>query len=163
MVFGFPYLDTLKICQRSEWGPGVHFMGRGDTKDMQALEKLLQKEEISGIFTGTLHVEGRIGCSCESLDRLFMLKDPITPVVVDLPSPPPPVPIRPLPFTEFPSNPLLQVPDLKHLVELGRRYNFPVVVDDTVGNVHNLNLTGGSHGADVVVSSLTKLFSGKGA
>jgi cystathionine beta-lyase/cystathionine gamma-synthase len=37
-----------------------------------------------------------------------------------------------------------------------------VVVDDTVGNVHNLNLMGGSHGADVVVSSLTKLFSGKG-
>lgn len=53
VVFGFPYLDTLKICQRSEWGPGVHFMGRGDLKDMQALERLLQKEDISGVFTGT--------------------------------------------------------------------------------------------------------------
>jgi hypothetical protein len=93
VVFGFPYLDTLKICQRSEWGPGVHFMGRGDTKDMHALEKLLQKEDISGIFTGTCELEGPIDCSCESLDRSLMLKDPITPVVVDLLSPPPPFPI----------------------------------------------------------------------
>lgn len=91
-----------------------------------------------------------------SLVDVVGYRAPLSPVSCSPLCPPPP-------STEFPSNPLLQVPDLKHLVELGRRYSFPVVVDDTVGNVHNLNLTGGSHGADVVVSSLTKLFSGKGA
>lgn len=66
-------------------------------------------------------------------------------------------------FTEFPSNPLLQCPDLKRLTELARKHGFPVVVDDTIANFHNVDLLNGPHAADVTVTSLTKLFSGRGA
>ena len=62
-------------------------------------------------------------------------------------------------FCEFPSNPLLRTPDLRRIWRLANRYNFVVVVDETIGNylnVHTLPY------ADVVVSSLTKIFSGEG-
>jgi len=119
VVFGFTYVDTLKICLRKEWNShGVHFLGKGDAADLKTLENILEKEEIMGIFT------------------------------------------------EFPSNPLLQNPDLGKLTELGRKHGFPVVVDDTISNFHNVDLMraegGGEGGVDVCVSSLTKLFSGKG-
>ncbi|GLA52059.1 hypothetical protein AnigIFM63604_008688 [Aspergillus niger] len=60
-------------------------------------------------------------------------------------------------FCEFPGNPLLKCPDLKRIKKLADTYDFAVVVDDTIGtsiNVHVLPY------ADVVVSSLTKIFSG---
>lgn len=60
-------------------------------------------------------------------------------------------------FCEFPGNPLLKCPDLKRIRKLADTYDFAVVVDDTIGtsiNVHVLPY------ADVVVSSLTKIFSG---
>jgi cystathionine gamma-synthase len=60
-------------------------------------------------------------------------------------------------FTEFPSNPLLKSPDLLRIRELADKYDFAVVVDESVGNFINVNVL--SH-ADVVVSSLTKAFSG---
>ena len=60
-------------------------------------------------------------------------------------------------FTEFPSNPLLNSPDLQRIRQLGTKYSFAVVVDETVGNFINTNVL--PH-ADVVVSSLTKIFSG---
>ncbi|PWY66177.1 cystathionine gamma-synthase [Aspergillus eucalypticola CBS 122712] len=60
-------------------------------------------------------------------------------------------------FTEFPGNPLLKAPDLKRIRSLADRYNFAVVVDETVGNFLNINVL--SY-ADIVVSSLTKIFSG---
>ncbi|RDW87199.1 cystathionine gamma-synthase [Aspergillus mulundensis] len=60
-------------------------------------------------------------------------------------------------FTEFPGNPLLKAPDLKRIRALADKYDFAVVVDETVGNFLNINVL--SH-ADVVVSSLTKIFSG---
>ncbi|KAM3573036.1 hypothetical protein VYU27_004969 [Nannochloropsis oceanica] len=123
VVFGFTYLDTLKICLRKEWNShGVHFLGRGDVADLKTLEGILKEEEIMAVFT------------------------------------------------EFPSNPLLQCPDLGKLTELGREYGFPVVVDDTISNFDNVDLMGaergreggGYGGIDMSVSSLTKLFSGKG-
>jgi len=117
VVFGFTYLDTLKICLRKEWNAhGVHFLGKGDARDLSVLEELLEKKEVMAVFT------------------------------------------------EFPSNPLLQNPDLSRLVALGRRYGFPVVVDDTISNFHNVDLMrvgGAGGGVDMCVSSLTKLFSGK--
>jgi cystathionine gamma-synthase len=61
-------------------------------------------------------------------------------------------------FCEFPGNPLLKSPDLRRIRELADKYNFAVVVDETVGsflNVHVLPY------ADIVVSSLTKVFSGE--
>jgi cystathionine gamma-synthase len=60
-------------------------------------------------------------------------------------------------FAEFPTNPLLKSPDLKRIHELGQKYDFIVVVDETVGNFINVNVL---PLADVVVSSLTKIFSG---
>lgn len=60
-------------------------------------------------------------------------------------------------FCEFPGNPLLKSPDLERIRKLADRYDFAVVIDETIGNflnVHVLSI------ADVVVSSLTKVFSG---
>ncbi|EXJ89792.1 cystathionine gamma-synthase [Capronia epimyces CBS 606.96] len=60
-------------------------------------------------------------------------------------------------FTEFPSNPLLNSPDLVRIRRLADKYGFAVVVDETVGNYINTDVL--SH-ADIVASSLTKVFSG---
>lgn len=60
-------------------------------------------------------------------------------------------------FCEFPSNPLLKSPDLRRIRALADEYNFAVVIDETVGNFLNVNVL---PYADVVVSSLTKIFSG---
>ncbi|KAL5361874.1 pyridoxal phosphate-dependent transferase [Aspergillus floccosus] len=60
-------------------------------------------------------------------------------------------------FTEFPGNPLLKAPDLKRIRILADKYDFAVVVDETVGNFLNINVL---PYADIVVSSLTKVFSG---
>jgi cystathionine gamma-synthase len=60
-------------------------------------------------------------------------------------------------FTEFPSNPLLRSPDLTRLRALADKYDFPIVVDDSIGNFVNVEIL---PFADIVVTSLTKLFSG---
>ncbi|ANB13665.1 Str2p [Sugiyamaella lignohabitans] len=61
-------------------------------------------------------------------------------------------------FCEFPSNPLLKSPDLVNIRRLADKYNFAVVVDETVGNFVNIHVLPYS---DIVVSSLTKVFSGE--
>ncbi|KAJ3416781.1 hypothetical protein HDV05_000155 [Chytridiales sp. JEL 0842] len=60
-------------------------------------------------------------------------------------------------FCEFPSNPLLKTVDLKRVRRLADQYDFLVVVDETVGNFVNVGVL---EWADIVVSSLTKVFSG---
>jgi cystathionine gamma-synthase len=60
-------------------------------------------------------------------------------------------------FCEFPSNPLLVTPDLKRLRQLADKYDFAIVIDETIGNFIN---TAVLDSADIVVSSLTKIFSG---
>jgi cystathionine gamma-synthase len=60
-------------------------------------------------------------------------------------------------FCEFPSNPLLVSPDMARISQLAERYDFAVVVDESIGNFLNVNVL---PYADVIVSSLTKLFSG---
>jgi len=125
VVFGFPYLDTLKMMRRVELNPGGHhFFGHGSEEDMDSLEELL-KERSSGDKTD----KKMIGAV----------------------------------FTEFPTNPLLKVPNLRRLHRLSRQYGFVLVVDDTVGNFANVDLF---HSADVQVdilcTSLTKIFSGTG-
>lgn len=61
-------------------------------------------------------------------------------------------------FTEVPCNPLIVTPDLKRLSGILRKYKVPLVVDDTLGTPHNLEVL--PH-ADIVVHSLTKFFSGQ--
>ncbi len=62
-------------------------------------------------------------------------------------------------FTEFPSNPLLAVPDLARLSELCHAHNLPLVVDETIAGLGNVDVL---KAADVICSSLTKSFSGVG-
>lgn len=106
--FGFPYTDTLKILEK--WGPGVMFLGRGDTADLDTLEAYLASGE-----------------------KLLAL------------------------FCECPSNPLLRTPPLKRLRELADRYKFLIIIDETIGNFINVRIC---QYADMIVSSLTKVFSG---
>jgi cystathionine gamma-synthase len=60
-------------------------------------------------------------------------------------------------YTEIPSNPNLSSPDLGRLRKLADMYGFLLVVDDTVGSFCNIDVLGV---ADIVVTSLTKSFSG---
>jgi len=109
VMFGFPYTDTLKIL--SKFGAGVEFFPRGDTQDLSALAKLLDEEEIAGIFC------------------------------------------------EFPSNPLLNVPDLPALHTMAGAHRVPVIVDDTIGTFFNVDVL--PH-TDLIATSLTKAISGEG-
>ncbi|KAI0743000.1 PLP-dependent transferase [Daedaleopsis nitida] len=61
-------------------------------------------------------------------------------------------------FTEFPFNPRLRSPNLPRLRELADKYAFAIVVDDTIGNFINVQVL---QYADIVVSSLSKIFSGE--
>lgn len=60
-------------------------------------------------------------------------------------------------FCECPSNPLLKTPNLVRIRKLADKFNFAVVVDETVGNFINIHVL---PFADMVASSLTKVFSG---
>lgn len=60
-------------------------------------------------------------------------------------------------FCEFPSNPLLKSPNLQRLRKLADQHGFVIVVDETIGNFINVDVL---PYADIVVSSLTKVFSG---
>ena len=60
-------------------------------------------------------------------------------------------------FCEFPGNPLLKSPNLRRLRSLADKYDFAMVIDETIGNFLNVNVL---PFADVIVSSLTKVFSG---
>ncbi len=62
-------------------------------------------------------------------------------------------------FCETPMNPLLTSPDLPRLRSLADRYGFLLVVDDTLSACINADVL---PLADVVVTSLTKYFSGYG-
>jgi cystathionine gamma-synthase len=61
-------------------------------------------------------------------------------------------------MTEFPSNPLLRSADLPRLRRLADKYDFLIIVDETVGNLVNVKIM---QYADIAVSSLTKVFSGE--
>lgn len=134
VVFGFPYLDTLKIMSRTEWHVGqVHFLGLGEEQDYLKLEEILQQGVIPGSPDGARKKNKVMGI-----------------------------------FTEMPSNPLMKCPDLARLTRLTNQYNTALVVDDTIGNIANLNLFDGGKDdtskvrIDMLVTSLTKIFSGVG-
>ena len=60
-------------------------------------------------------------------------------------------------FCEIPSNPLCATPNLHRIRSLADQYHFAVVCDDTIGTFVNVDVL---PYADVVVTSLTKMFSG---
>jgi cystathionine gamma-synthase len=62
-------------------------------------------------------------------------------------------------FCEFPGNPLLASADLRAIDALARQHDFPVLVDDTLGALVNVDVL---PVADIVTCSLTKFFSGAG-
>lgn len=62
-------------------------------------------------------------------------------------------------FCEFPSNPLLNTPDLPTLHEIAAARGVPVVVDDTIGTFFNFDVL--PH-VDLIATSLTKAISGEG-
>lgn len=108
IMYGFPYVDTLKILEK--FGAGAHFYGHGNAADLEDLETRLENGE-----------------------RFLAL------------------------YCEFPGNPLLRTSDLKRIRQLADKFDFAVVVDETIGNFLNIHVL---PYADIVVSSLTKLFSG---
>lgn len=62
-------------------------------------------------------------------------------------------------FTEFPGNPLLVSPNLEELNRLAELHQIPVLVDDTLAALTNLDL---QQHCDLLATSLTKYFSGVG-
>lgn len=60
-------------------------------------------------------------------------------------------------FCELPSNPLLHTPDLHRIRKLADEYGFCVVCDETIGTFINVDIL---PYVDVVITSLSKLFSG---
>ena len=62
-------------------------------------------------------------------------------------------------ITEFPTNPLLCSPNLPRLRELADKYGFLIIIDETLGNFVNVEVM---PYADMVASSLSKIFSGDG-
>lgn len=62
-------------------------------------------------------------------------------------------------FAEFPTNPLLQSIDLYKISQKLRKHKIPFIIDNTIATWLNVNLT---EIADIIVTSLTKFFSGVG-
>lgn len=60
-------------------------------------------------------------------------------------------------WCECPNNPVMRTPDMQRVRDLANKYNFLVVVDDTIGSAANVDVT---DVADIIVTSLTKNFNG---
>lgn len=60
-------------------------------------------------------------------------------------------------WCECPNNPVLRTPDMHRVRALADKYDFLFVVDDTIGSAANIDVT---DVADIIVTSLTKNFSG---
>ena len=103
-------------------------------------------------YTDTLKILQKWGAGCHFLGRGGMEDvDALAEVCAKADTP-----ILSL-FCEFPSNPLLTSPDLVRLRELADQYGFAIVIDETIGNFINVEVV---QFADIVVSSLSKIFSG---
>ncbi|QKX54315.1 uncharacterized protein TRUGW13939_01401 [Talaromyces rugulosus] len=62
-------------------------------------------------------------------------------------------------FCEITSNPQLSTPDLHRIRDLAHRFGFVVACDDTIGTSVNVDIL---PFVDVIITSLTKIFSGAG-
>ncbi|PLB47172.1 cystathionine gamma-synthase [Aspergillus steynii IBT 23096] len=61
-------------------------------------------------------------------------------------------------WCECPSNPLLKTVDFHRLRQLADKYDMVLIVDDSIGSFANVDMLGV---ADIVITSLSKVFSGK--
>ena len=118
---------------------GCTFFGAGDQTDLDCLEASLRQHRQQQQATATaaaVDVDGYVFAPSGGVSAVF---------------------------TEFPSNPLLKCHDLRRLSRLAHEFGFLLVVDDTVGNFANTDLLH-SQGlrVDMVCSSLTKIFNGRG-
>ncbi len=62
-------------------------------------------------------------------------------------------------IVELPSNPMLQCVDLQAVAKIAHERGIPVIADDTIGSALNIDVL---PYADIVFSSLTKSFAGRG-
>lgn len=109
-------------------------------------------------YTDTYAIERRFGpginatqnvidirdCDIEQLKNVMQNKEPIRGI-----------------FTEWPTNPTLHVPPLDQIAEISGGQT-PVVLDDTIGTMFNLDYSKLPNTVDVRVTSLTKYFSSVG-
>ncbi len=69
--------------------------------------------------------------------------------------------LRPkLVYVEIISNPLLVIPDAKGIFRIARKYGVKIIVDNTFATPYLFKPA--DHGADIVIHSVTKYFSGHG-
>ncbi len=109
-------------------------------------------------YVDNLKIQQRFGLNPESEDGVHLFPNGSAAELAELQSLLATEPIMGL-FCEFPGNPLLKSPDLAHLDELATKHAFPMLVDDTLGAITNVDVT---PVADVIATSLTKFFSGVG-
>jgi len=50
VIWGWPYLDTMKLVQHAAFGSGAVFFGRGDEEEFAQLRTLLARERIGGLW-----------------------------------------------------------------------------------------------------------------
>lgn len=103
-------------------------------------------------YTDTLKILEKWGPGCHFFGRGLTSDLPALRELLEAAS----TPILAL-FCEFPSNPLLRSPPLHELRKLADEFGFLMVVDETIAGFVNVETL---PPADIVVSSLTKVFSG---
>ncbi|GAA6027299.1 hypothetical protein JCM8097_002571 [Rhodosporidiobolus ruineniae] len=103
-------------------------------------------------YTDTLKILEKWGPGCHFFGQGLEDDLPALRTVLETANPP----ILAL-FCEFPSNPLLRSPPLLELRKLADEFGFMIVVDETIAGFVNVEVL---PPADIVVSSLTKVFSG---
>jgi cystathionine gamma-synthase len=109
-------------------------------------------------YTDTLKILQKWGPGCHFLGHGLDSDIDVLETIIkqELSTNPSALPIAAL-FVEFPSNPLLRSANISALRTLADKYDFLMVIDETIGNLVNVDVL--QH-ADIVVSSLSKIFSG---
>jgi cystathionine gamma-synthase len=128
----------------SHRAPGIDYL--------RMLTSCLGSRHVSFPYTDTLKILEKWGPGCHffglgltsDLPSLRRTLEAANPPVLSL-------------FCEFPSNPLLRSPPLHELRKLADEFGFLIVVDETIAGFVNVETL---PPADIVVSSLTKVFSG---
>ncbi len=143
---GFPFVDTLKVQER--FGAGVHFLPFVNPvrSSHGALNPLFAKTDR---HSSSRQVAGHSASNVVNDYDYGKIKK----IIRD-------EPLAGI-FAEIPSNPLLTCADIRRIDEMAvaERKKIPIIIDDTIATSANIDAF---RAADVVVTSLTKAFSGVG-